>query len=68
MPQGQDIANLILFVQSEIYLYRNTGDGKHLDNCLAELRRAIEYLEVEPWYTELLESVRDQLGRLDEWG
>lgn len=67
MPQGQDIANLILFVQSEIHLYRATGEPKHLDNCLDELRLAVDYLEVRPWYDELLHNLRDQIGRLEEW-
>ncbi|MBW4699369.1 MAG: hypothetical protein KME03_16030 [Aphanocapsa lilacina HA4352-LM1] len=67
MPHDQDTANLILFIQSEIYLYRSTGKAQHLDNCLQELRDAVDYLEVRPWYEELLYSLRDQIGRLEEW-
>lgn len=68
MPKDQDIANLILYVQSEISLYRETGDSGHLDNCLAELQQAVDYLEVRPWYTEMLYHLKDQVHRLDEWG
>ncbi|MBC8123091.1 MAG: hypothetical protein H7Y22_14795 [Gemmatimonadaceae bacterium] len=67
MRHDQDIANLILFVQTEIKLYQHSGKAHHLDNCLAELARAVGYLEVQPWYDELLHHLRDQVHRLEEW-
>lgn len=67
MRHDQDIANLILFLQSEIALYQTTGDRNHLDSCLVELERAIDDLEVRPWYNQLLLNLKDQVDRLDEW-
>ncbi len=67
MRNDQDIANLILYIQTEIQLFQTTGEQKHLDNCLLELSRSIDDLEVRPWYDELIAHLRDQLGRLEEW-
>jgi hypothetical protein len=67
MRNDQDIANLILYVQTEIQLFQTTGEPKHLENCLSELQRSIDDLEVRPWYDELIAHLRDQLGRLEEW-
>jgi prefoldin subunit 5 len=67
MRNDQDIANLILYIQTEIQLFQTTGESKHLENCLSELQRSIDDLEVRPWYDELIAHLRDQLGRIDEW-
>lgn len=67
MPHGQDIANLILYVQTEIQLYQSTGKPQHLESCLRELQEAVDYLEVRPWYSDLMHHLSDQVGRLDEW-
>jgi hypothetical protein len=40
MRNDQDIANLILYIQTEIQLFQTTGEPKHLENCLSELQVA----------------------------
>lgn len=76
-PHPQDIANLILHLQTELALLEQSlHQGStppspevlaHLRRCQGSLRQAVQSLEVQEWYGELTQGLRDQLGRLEEW-
>jgi hypothetical protein len=74
-PHPQDIANLILYLQTELALFEQLAEKHHLDpecrapvsRCRDMLRQSIRQLDVEEWYQQLTYGLRDQLGRLEEW-
>jgi hypothetical protein len=76
-PHPQDIANLILHLQTELALLEQAlhqADSPpspavlaHLHRCQGSLRQAIQSMDLQEWYQELTQGMRDQLGRLEEW-
>ncbi|MEN9203771.1 MAG: hypothetical protein Q6K80_09690 [Thermostichus sp. DG_1_6_bins_120] len=74
-PHPQDVANLILYVQTELALFEQVAAQEGIPSTALEpiqrsqeaLRRAVDQLELRDWYRELTHGFRDQLGRLEEW-
>ncbi|MGQ9838801.1 MAG: hypothetical protein ACUVRV_12765 [Cyanobacteriota bacterium] len=74
-PHPQDVANLILYVQTELALFEQVAaqEGippktlQPIQRSQEALRRAVDQLELRDWYRELTHGFRDQLGRLEEW-
>lgn len=74
-PHPQDIANLILYLQTELALFEQLAEERHLDpefrapvsRCRDMLRQSIQQLDLQEWYQQLTYGLRDQLGRLEEW-
>jgi len=74
-PHPQDVANLILYLQTELALFEQWAaqEGipsaalRPIERSQEALRRAVDQLELREWYRELTYGFRDQLGRLEEW-
>jgi hypothetical protein len=74
-PHPQDVANLILYLQTELALFEqvaaqeqiSTEAQLHVWRCQEALRKAVDQLDLREWYHELTYGFRDQLGRLEEW-
>ncbi len=74
-PHPQDVANLILYVQTELALFEQVAAQEGIPPTVLQpiqrsqeaLRRAVDQLELREWYRELTHGFRDQLGRLEEW-
>lgn len=71
----QDVANLILYLQTELALLEQIAEQEDLSprarapiaRCRNFLRRSIDQMQVRDWYRELTYGLQDQLGRLEEW-
>ncbi len=74
-PHPQDIANLILYLQTELALFEQQAAQEaispealaHITRCQTILRQSIKHMGLQDWYQELTYGLRDQLGRLEEW-
>ncbi|MDX2273012.1 MAG: hypothetical protein NW237_13840 [Cyanobacteriota bacterium] len=74
-PHPQDVANLILYLQTELALIEQIGVEESISpalqarirRCQEGLRQAIDQMQLREWYRELTDGFRDQLGRLEEW-
>lgn len=74
-PHPQDVANLILYLQTELALFEQVAAQEGIppttlgpiQRSQEALRRAVDHLELREWYRELTHGFRDQLGRLEEW-
>jgi hypothetical protein len=74
-PHPQDVANLILYLQTELALFEQWAaqEGippaalRPIERSQEALRRAVDQFELREWYRELTYGFRDQLGRLEEW-
>ncbi|GAB4212977.1 MAG: hypothetical protein OHK0012_08290 [Synechococcales cyanobacterium] len=68
----QDVANLILHLQTELALLEqdrglSPDNQARLRHCQEILRQSIDQMHVRGWYQELTYGLREQLGRLEEW-
>ncbi len=71
----QDVANLILYLQTELALLEQIAEQEDLSpqarapivRCRTFLRKSIDQMQVREWYRELTFGLQDQLGRLEEW-
>lgn len=71
----QDVANLILYLQTELALLEQIAETEELSpaarasiaRCREVLRRSIDQMQIRDWYRELTGGLQDQLGRLEEW-
>ncbi len=74
-PHPQDIANLILYLQTELALFEQQAQREsvspealaHITRCQKVLRKSVDQMGLQDWYQELTFALRDQLGRLEEW-
>ncbi|NJK61288.1 MAG: hypothetical protein HC921_00110 [Synechococcaceae cyanobacterium SM2_3_1] len=74
-PHPQDVANLILYLQTELAMFEQIAAQENVSSQVqapvlrsqAALRKAVDQLQVRDWYQELTFGFRDQLGRLEEW-
>ncbi len=74
-PHPQDVANLILYLQTELALLQQRADEErisdttkaHIIRCRKILRQSIDQMQLRDWYRELTYGMQDQIGRLDEW-